>query len=46
MFDKPRLQHPLLPAPLLIAALELLYRRWPHNELNTTRLPQRAVLER
>lgn len=45
MFDKLPLQHPATPpAPLLIAALALLHRRCPRNELNAARLLQRAAL--
>lgn len=45
MFDKLPLQLPSTPpAPLLIAALALLHRRCPRNELNAARLLQRAAL--
>lgn len=45
MFDNFPLQHPATPpAPLLIAALALLHRRCPRNELNAARLLQRAAL--
>lgn len=44
MFDNFPLQHPATPpAPLLIAALALLHRRCPRNELNAARLLQRAA---